>query len=617
MKKYIIIIISFIFPVSVTFNVDMQEQILNSNGVHLAGADALTETSFGVYQDSINVLPWTAEDIEMLDVDYNGVYSAVLELDANTTYAYKFVNGIYGEDYELYNEEDRILETGNEDIALDIICFDKVDENCNEIDNSLVEVSFSVDMQEVDISENGVSILGSDDSFTNFGYDLNTLEPIPPYDPSSLNLTDPDGDEVFSVSIYLEPGVNYAYKFVNGNDWDNVEQTDRNIIISEVSGYTINEVCFNSAEDCPEFTTLIENLTFTTNVSNAVTNNGFELGDMLVVRWGFGETQTSEREDTLDLQLFSYDYTIDIDSIYISEDAGLYYQYYKILDDAYFREIFFNFEYDNNDIVLAERRFFAFDQLDNFGEVIIADDINSNVDPRRMPIFLNTDPIDQEIEIKWTIDLSPAYYQILAGDTLYDIQGTNHVTNIDSLLAWGVWINGPASMPANGESWTQWGITLQSTTSKKMWDDGTHGDDIAGDFIYTLELIYNEDTQTGQECKFGIKGGDNESAYGLNHYENINLSDPNIHIYWGSINPFFYDAWDFDLNMPNETEQCNLMDINSDGVINVVDIVQVVNIIFGTNNSPSEQEICAADANSDGQINVVDIVTIVNTILDI
>ena len=143
-----------------------------------------------------------------------------------------------------------------------------------------------------------------------------------------------------------------------------------------------------------------------------------------------------------------------------------------------------------------------------------------------------------------------------------------------------------------------------------MWDDGTHGDSVADDHIYTLKLTYDESTQIAQECKFGIKGGDNESSFGLNHYENINVNDPNINVYWGSINPVFYDAWNYDLNQPVGDDLCVLMDINVDGIVNVIDIVAVVNIILG-----SQDYSCGADVNQDGIVNVIDIVSIVNYIL--
>ena len=52
-------------------------------------------------------------------------------------------------------------------------------------------------------------------------------------------------------------------------------------------------------------------------------------------------------------------------------------------------------------------------------------------------------------------------------------------------------------------------------------------------------------------------------------------------------------------------------DINSDGVINILDVVGLVNIILG--NSPENP---AGDLNQDGVYNVLDIVQLVNIILD-
>ena len=611
MKKILFsLFLSFALPLSVTFQVDMQEQFVSGNGVHLAGADTLAQVSFGTYQDSL-VAPWTPDQLVMEDIDFDGVYSITLELEENTVYAYKFLNGF---EYELANLDDRILQIGADDIILDIACYDK-NEACEEIDNSLVQVVFTVDMQQEVISENGVGLLGTNTDFTNFGFDVDTGEPNAPYDPSTLILTEVEED-VYSITLLLEPGVSYSYKFVNGNDWGGVEQVDRSVIVSEVTGYLLNETCYGAVEDCPEFTTFIDNLTFRTDVSNAITNNGFELGDTLIVRWGYGETQAIERQDTLSLLPFSYTYKIDIDSVNVSQEAGLYYQYYKLLENNDLREIFFNFSYEGEDVVLAERRFYPFQDLTDFSDIVIDDTQDSNVEDRRMPIFLNTDPIGAETLVTWTVDLSPAYYQIMAGDTLFDIQGTADVYDVDSLLTWGVWLNGPASTPANGVTWSQWGLTLQGTTSKKMWDDGSNGDEVANDKIYTLQLTYDEATLVGQEFKFGIKGGDNESSYGLNHYENINVQDPNIHVYFGSINPIFYDAWDFDLNEPTISEQCTASDLNNDGIVNVVDIISVVNIIIGTI-TPSDLQQCAADANQDGEINVVDVISMVNQIINL
>ena len=54
-----------------------------------------------------------------------------------------------------------------------------------------------------------------------------------------------------------------------------------------------------------------------------------------------------------------------------------------------------------------------------------------------------------------------------------------------------------------------------------------------------------------------------------------------------------------------------LGDINSDGIINILDVVSMVNIVLG-----NLEWVDAADYNSDGIINILDIVSIVNFILN-
>ena len=64
----------------------------------------------------------------------------------------------------------------------------------------------------------------------------------------------------------------------------------------------------------------------------------------------------------------------------------------------------------------------------------------------------------------------------------------------------------------------------------------------------------------------------------------------------------------------SEGPSCTAGDVNSDGNINVQDIVSVVGIVLGTI-TPDDDQSCAADLNEDGSINVQDIVGLVNLIL--
>jgi hypothetical protein len=61
-------------------------------------------------------------------------------------------------------------------------------------------------------------------------------------------------------------------------------------------------------------------------------------------------------------------------------------------------------------------------------------------------------------------------------------------------------------------------------------------------------------------------------------------------------------------------EEVIVGDINADGDINVIDVVQLVSFILG-NTSPSENEASDADLNSDGLLNILDVVVLVSIIL--
>lgn len=147
------------------------------------------------------------------------------------------------------------------------------------------------------------------------------------------------------------------------------------------------------------------------------------------------------------------------------------------------------------------------------------------------------------------------------GDTLNDIQGDFHVTEADSILEWSVWINGPAAGGWSNDG-GDWGLGLQGNLDKKMYDDGTHGDRVANDSVFTTQIQTHPDSvgvgtlgQIGQVYKFGIYGGDNEGGkggFGNNHVANIDDSGPEFTIYtqFGSINPAFYDAWNYDEMKP-------------------------------------------------------------------
>ncbi|MAJ44096.1 MAG: hypothetical protein CMF96_08405 [Candidatus Marinimicrobia bacterium] len=75
----------------------------------------------------------------------------------------------------------------------------------------------------------------------------------------------------------------------------------------------------------------------------------------------------------------------------------------------------------------------------------------------------------------------------------------------------------------------------------------------------------------------------------------------------GGINDSVYNLIE---ELMDEIENTVFGDINQDGVVNIVDIVQTVNMVLGT--IPTDS---LADVNNDGLVNIVDIVSLVNIIL--
>ena len=64
-----------------------------------------------------------------------------------------------------------------------------------------------------------------------------------------------------------------------------------------------------------------------------------------------------------------------------------------------------------------------------------------------------------------------------------------------------------------------------------------------------------------------------------------------------------------------DSENILLGDVNTDGVINILDIVTVINFVL-SNDTPTENQFFASDLNSDQIINILDIVLLVNIILE-
>jgi hypothetical protein len=125
---------------------------------------------------------------------------------------------------------------------------------------------------------------------------------------------------------------------------------------------------------------------------------------------------------------------------------------------------------------------------------------------------------------------------------------------------------------------------------------------------------------------------------GNDYWLSVTVNEPDVQVLWGnSPYEFYYTSTSQDLGStwespvqgyvgaakiyaehifyPDDIENpTDLGDVNLDGIVNILDIVQNVNYILGNLNF-TEEQIVQADFNEDGDVNVLDIVQTVNHIL--
>jgi hypothetical protein len=301
---------------------------------------------------------------------------------------------------------------------------------------------------------------------------------------------------------------------------------------------------------------------FVADMKNAIDGKGFAFGDTLEVRSGYYGTASGVRAKMMKRQGFSTRYSA-IDTVTTTIGAHLDYQFYKIKNAVEYREVYYNFLYTGVTTGEAERR--VFDPVAS-ASIKVEDILDSKSEVHRMPLFRNTAVLARDVLVTLACDVRPAIYQVAVGDTLDDIQGNVDISDPAQILQLGVAVNGPIT-----GGWGTWGPGLMTDAARQMFDDGTHGDAVAGDSIFTTQFQFSKDSLdvVGQEFKFGIGGGDNEGGYGNNHIENIDDTNPTftINAQFGSIEPVSYYTWNFDLRQPTSVKELDRGTIPSEFIL--------------------------------------------------
>ena len=185
---------------TVTLTVDMTNEMVSMDGVHVAG----------------NFQGWNPAVTPMTD-NGDGTWSYTFTSDTAASYQYKFVNGnAWGTDEGVPGA---CAMDGNRGITVDGMMGDVSAEACfgNCAACGMTTVRFRVDMANEEVSPFGVHVAGD----------------FQGWDPAATELTDEDGDMVYETvqSFDADSMEQIVFKFINGNAW-----TDPNELIDVACG---------------------------------------------------------------------------------------------------------------------------------------------------------------------------------------------------------------------------------------------------------------------------------------------------------------------------------------------------------------------------------------------
>jgi hypothetical protein len=175
---------------TIRFRVDMTQEAagVNPAGIFVAG----------------DFQGWNPAGSQLIDPDGNGTFEGYFSIGAASSANFKFINGNDWAFEEIIPAECNV--SGNRNLAVsdvntvtDVICFSA----CGPC-QAPTPVLFRVDMSLQTVNADGPHVAGSFQGWN-------------PGDPSTLML-DPDGDNIYEVTILMQPGT-YQYKFVNGDAW--------------------------------------------------------------------------------------------------------------------------------------------------------------------------------------------------------------------------------------------------------------------------------------------------------------------------------------------------------------------------------------------------------------
>lgn len=227
------------FAKKVKFSVNMKDQTINANGIHISGNfQTLAGYPGGDWQS--NTTPLTRETND------TNIYSVVVDIPAHRAYQYKFVNGDLFYEVEFVPEESRV---GFEFIDNRWVYIDSLAADTtlvgpflfggNAPENKKL-LRLKVDLSNIPASTNGIHVAGN---FQNWTYNSHTMYSF--------------SGTTFEYQAYVDSNTTVEYKFVNGTQLSEAEAVpsscanpagNRQMIVT--ADVVLDSICYATCAIC-------------------------------------------------------------------------------------------------------------------------------------------------------------------------------------------------------------------------------------------------------------------------------------------------------------------------------------------------------------------------------
>jgi len=331
---------------------------------------------------------------------------------------------------------------------------------------------------------------------------------------SAVQLSDSDGDHIYTTTQAVAPGVAINYKFLapNVTGWE--DGGDRTFTPTSDASQTIAAVVPNipnyGTNGCGavnrnyEVEFQIDVSTLSGIIFNPARDTLFVAGGMN--GWGDSKDRLIPSFDNADI----YTTVINIDNFASPGDQFFKYIVRKANAPGVIGRGPISWESPRNTNPDNNRKI-------TYSGTEPDTDADGRLEKLVGPFYWSDVPPTEVITSAQTVilevDMTPAVQ--------YAAAHSNMLPNSTASFANSVFMNGPGAQASDGkDQWMSWTMdALGAEPTRRFHNDGTTGGDLSStDNIYTQTFVYPRGSAIVQVAKFGADAGDNESASGADRY---------------------------------------------------------------------------------------------------